>query len=69
VKKFQPVKRPGAATAKAKKEGIPLSKWKQEHKHDSGLSGQEARFAINAKHWHHGKTDEKHTPHSAIGEH
>lgn len=68
-KKFEPVKRPGAATRKAKEEGLSLSKWEQKHEHDPGLTGKQARFPMIAKHWHHGKTDDKHTPHKAIGHH
>ena len=52
--KFQPVKRPGAATAKAKREGVSLSKWEQEHKNDPGLTGKQARFPLIAKKWKHG---------------
>lgn len=52
--KFQPVKRPGAATRKAKAEGVSLSKWEQEHKNDPGRTGKEARFPLIAKKWKHG---------------
>lgn len=68
-KNFKPVKRPGAATAKAKKEGVSLSAWEQKHKNDPGLTGKQARFPLIARHWHHGKTDDKHEPHDAIGDH
>ncbi len=54
AKKFQPVKRPGAATAKAKREGVSLSKWEQEHKNDPGRTGRQARFPLIAKKWRHG---------------
>jgi len=67
--KFKPVKRPGAATAKAKREGLSLSEGEQKHKHDPGTIGREARFPLIARHWHHGKTDEKHAAHEAIGHH
>lgn len=51
------LKRPGALTRKAKSEGESNSKYEQEHKHDKGLSGKQARFAINAKKWHHEETE------------
>lgn len=50
---FKPVKRPGAATKAAKREGESLSKWEQEHKHDKGKIGKEARFPLIAKKWKH----------------
>jgi hypothetical protein len=53
--KFNPVKRPGAATAAAKREGLSLSAWEQKHKNDPGRVGREARFPMIAKKWHHGK--------------
>jgi len=43
------VKRPGALTAKAKRAGMSVQAYAQEHKHDSGVTGEEARFAINAE--------------------
>ncbi len=52
-KAFKPVKRPGAATRKAKAEGLSLSAWEQKHKHDSGRIGREARFPLIAKKWKH----------------
>ena len=51
---FHPVKHPGAATRKAKAEGVSLSKWEQEHKNDPGTTGKQARFPLIAKKWHHG---------------
>lgn len=51
--KFEPVKRPGAATAQAKAEGISLSAWEQKHKNDPGRIGKEARFPLIAKKWNH----------------
>ena len=54
AKAFNPVKRPGAATAQAKAEGISLSAWEQKHKNDPGRIGREARFPLIAKKWHHG---------------
>lgn len=56
---FQPVKRPGALTAKAKSAGEGVQEFASEHYHDSGLTGKEARFAKIAKKWHHGKKGEK----------
>lgn len=53
-KPFKPVKRPGAATAKAKAEGLSLSAWEQKHKHDPGTIGKEARFPLIAKKWKKG---------------
>jgi hypothetical protein len=53
-KNFEPVKHPGAATRKAKAEGVSLSKWEQEHKNDPGQTGKQARFPLIAKKWHHG---------------
>jgi hypothetical protein len=49
------IKRPGALTAKAKRAHMSLSAFEQKHKHDSGLTGKQARFAINAKKFHHSK--------------
>ena len=43
------VKRPGALTAKAKRAGMSVQAFAQKHKHDSGVTGEEARFAVNAK--------------------
>jgi hypothetical protein len=43
------VKRPGALTAKAKRAGMSVQAYAQKHKHDSGVTGEEARFAVNAK--------------------
>jgi len=43
------VKRPGALTAKAKRSGLSVKAYAQKHKHDSGLTGEEARFAVNAE--------------------
>lgn len=52
-KNFKPVKRPGAATRKAKAEGLSLSAWEQKHKNDPGRTGRQARFPMIAKKWHH----------------
>jgi hypothetical protein len=43
------IKHPGAMTAAAEHEGVSNSTYEQEHKHDSGHSGQMARFAITLK--------------------
>lgn len=58
-KNFRPVKRPGAATRAAKREGVSLSRWEQEHKNDPGRIGKEARFPLIAKKWHHGGRHKK----------
>jgi hypothetical protein len=58
-KKFQPVKRPGAATRKAKREGLSLRAWEQKHKNDPGRTGKQARFPLIAKKWHHGKSAQR----------
>ena len=59
TKKFEPVKRPGAATRKAKREGLSLSAWEQKHKNDPGTTGKQARFPLIAKKWHHGGAKKK----------
>jgi hypothetical protein len=46
------IKHPGAMTASAKSEGISNSAYEQKHKHDSGKSGQRARFALVLKGLH-----------------
>jgi hypothetical protein len=51
TKNFMPVKRPGAATAAAKREGLSLSAWSRKHYHDSGKVGGEARFVQIRKKW------------------
>ena len=43
------VKRPGALTTKAERAGMSVQAYAQKHKHDSGVRGEEARFALNAK--------------------
>ena len=53
-KNFQPVKHPGAATRKAKAEGLSLSAWEQKHKNDPGQTGKQARFPLIATKWKHG---------------
>jgi hypothetical protein len=39
----------GIFTAKAKRAGESVGEYAQEHKHDSGTLGAQARFAINAR--------------------
>ncbi len=48
VEKFiqDAIKKPGAMTASAKREGVSNSEYEQEHKHDSGKSGNRARLAL-----------------------
>ncbi len=55
AKKFKPVKRPGALTAKAKKAGMGVQAFAREKEHAGGLLGEQARFAEIAKKWNHGK--------------
>lgn len=43
------VKHPGLMTKKAKAEGVSNSTFEQEHKHDSGAAGKEARLALTLK--------------------
>lgn len=43
------VKRPGAMTAAAKREGISNAEYEQKHKGDKGHSGQMARLALAFK--------------------
>lgn len=50
-KSFRPVKRPGAATRKAKREGLSLSAWERKHYNDPGRTGRQARFAEIQKGW------------------
>lgn len=40
------IKRPGALTRKAKAAGESTMTFAREHAHSSGLTGQEARFAL-----------------------
>ncbi|HET9870829.1 MAG TPA: hypothetical protein VFR02_10085 [bacterium] len=57
--KFHPVKRPGALTKKADAAGESVQEFASQHYNDSGLTGQQARFAKIAKSWHHGKVKAK----------
>ena len=40
------IKHHGAATAAAKKEGIPVHEWANKHQHDEGINGHRARLAL-----------------------
>lgn len=44
------VKRPGALSAKARAAGESPMSFARQHAHDSGLTGQQARFALVAQH-------------------
>lgn len=46
------IKHSGAMTEAAKREGVSNSEYIQEHKHDSGKSGQRARLADTLKGFH-----------------
>lgn len=46
------IRHPGAATAAAKREGVSVGTWAQEHKHDSGTTGKRARLAITLRAMH-----------------
>lgn len=54
MKKFKPVKRPGALTKKAKASGEGVQQFAREHYKDKGLTGKQARFAVTAKKWNKG---------------
>jgi hypothetical protein len=43
------VKHPGALTATARKAGMSPMAYARKHYHDSGKTGQRARFAVNAQ--------------------
>lgn len=51
TKGFQPVKRPGALTARAKRAGMGTQAFARKNYHASGLKGEQARFAVIAKKW------------------
>jgi hypothetical protein len=53
------IKRPGALTKKAKSAGEGTQEFAKAHYHSKGLVGKEARFAVIAKKWHHGKSSRK----------
>jgi hypothetical protein len=53
-KGFQPVKRPGALTRKAKAAGESVQQFARQHYHDPGVTGKQARFAKIARTWRHG---------------
>lgn len=50
----QAIKHPGAMTAAAAREGVSNGQYEQEHKGDSGHSGQMARLALALKGMHKG---------------
>jgi hypothetical protein len=52
-KDFKPVKRPGALTKKANRAGESNQEFASKHYNDSGLTGEQARFAKIAKTWRH----------------
>ncbi len=43
------IKRPGALTRKAKKAKMSVQAFAEKHKHDSGPTGRQARFALVLK--------------------
>lgn len=43
------VKRPGALTQKANKAGETPMQFAREHYHSKGLTGEQARYAVNAQ--------------------
>ncbi len=47
------IKKPGAMTAAAKREGVSNSEYVQEHQHDSGKAGKRARLAKTLKNMRH----------------
>lgn len=47
------IKRPGALTRKAKRAHETPAQFAREHKNSPGLTGKQARFAINARKWKH----------------
>jgi hypothetical protein len=44
------IKHKGAATAKAKAEGLPVHEWAAKHQHDKNLTGKQARLALTLHH-------------------
>ena len=52
---FRPVKRPGALTRKAKRAHMGVREYARKHYHDKGLTGEESRFAVNARKWKKGR--------------
>lgn len=49
------IKHKGAATAKAKAEGLSVEQWAEKHQHDKDISGKQARLALTL---HHISSDE-----------
>ena len=48
------IKHPGAETAAAKRAGKSVHEFAEEHKHDSGTSGERARSALGFEAMHNG---------------
>lgn len=46
------IKHPGRMTEKAEREGVSNAEFEQEHKGDSGATGEEARLALTLKGFH-----------------
>jgi hypothetical protein len=44
------IKHKGAATAKAKAEGLTVHEWAEKHQHDKTLTGKQARLALTLHH-------------------
>jgi hypothetical protein len=49
------IKRPGALTRKAKAAGESPMQFAEQHKHDKGRTGRQARFALTLRTIAHGK--------------
>jgi hypothetical protein len=49
------IKRPGALTRKAQAAGKSVAAFAEQHKHDSGLTGQQSRLAITLRTIAHGR--------------
>jgi len=45
------VKRPGALTRKARSAGMSTRAYARAHRHSKGLTGRQARWAINVHRW------------------
>lgn len=53
------IKHPGALKAAAKRAGESTREYAEEHKHDSGKTGQRSRLALTLMGMHHGKKRNK----------
>jgi hypothetical protein len=51
---FHPVRRPGAATAAAKRAGMSLTAWARKNYHAPGKTGKRARFVLISRKWRKG---------------